>query len=172
MVKSEFIRIAKQENGKLSYKDNDISIGGGIKSPKVIYHLKISHKGHDIIIINETGTSYAARITTQFLVSKQSLNFKLTTKSHLSTLFSKTKERFKLKSPNPNMLSFIKNNESMQLLNTIANNTLFEPSITGYYNKTHYTLETKYHVQFSDWTQVIEPLIHFYRTFIDEFSKN
>ncbi len=171
MIKSEFIRIAKQEGGKLSYKDKDISVGGGVRSPKVIYLLKVPHKDYEITIINETGTSFVANITAQFPVTRQSLDFNLTTKSHLSTLFSRTKERFKLNSNTANITSFIKNNESVKQLNTIAKDTLFEPNIIGSYNNGVYTLESKYHVQFSDWTQVIEPLIQFYRTFINEFSK-
>lgn len=171
MIRSEFIRIAKQEGGKLSYKDKDISIGGGVRSPKLIYVLKINHKGHDITIINETGTSFVANITASFPVSRTSLDFDLTTKSHLSTLFSRTKERFKLNSSNANIIAFIKHNEGLKQLNLLAKETTFAPNINGNYSNSNYILKTEYHLQFSDWTQVIEPFIQFYRTFIDEFGK-
>lgn len=171
MVKGEFKRIAEKEGGKLSYQDKDISIGGGVKSPKLVFLLKINHKGHDISIVNETGTSFVAKITCHLPVSKTSLNFDLTTKSHLSTLFSRTKNRFKIDSNNSNLDAFIKNDLALKQLNALANETTFAPSISGNYNEDSYTLVTKYHLQFSDWTQVIEPLIAFYRAFIDEFGE-
>ena len=54
MIRSEFIRIAKQEGGKLSYKDNDIAVGGGVRSPKLIYVLKIN-----LQLINRLCSSYS-----------------------------------------------------------------------------------------------------------------
>ena len=171
MIKSEFIRIAKQEGAKLSCNDKDIATGVGVRSPRLIYALRINHKGYDVTIVNETGTSFIANITASFPVSKQSLDFDLTTKSHLSTLFSRTKERFKLESNNANINTFIKNNAGLKQLNLLAKDTTFAPSISGKYSNDNYILKTHYHLQFSDWTQVIEPFIQFYRTFIDEFSK-
>lgn len=171
MIKSEFIRIAKKEGGKLSYVDKDISIGGGVKSPNLIYALRIGHNNYEINIVNQTGTNYVAYINARFHVTKQSLDFDLTTKTHLSTLFSKTKERFKVKSNNSNIATFIRNDIGLNQLNTLANDTSFAPSINGSYDEGCYVLKSKYHLQFSDWTQVIEPFIQFYRSFIDEFGK-
>ena len=171
MIKSEFIRIAKKEGGKLSYKDKDIAVGGGVRSPRLVFVLKINHKNHDITIINNTGTSFVANITAHFPVTTTTLDFDLTTKSHLSTLFSKTKERFKVKSNHQNITNFTKNDNGLKQLNTIAQDGLFHPTINGSYTKGSYTLESKYHLQFDDWTQVIEPFIQFYKAFIDEFSQ-
>ncbi len=171
MIKTEFKRIAKKENGKLSYKDQDISIGGGARNPKLIYILKIEHNGNEISIVNQTGTSFIANINARFPVTKQSLDFDLSTKPHLSTLFSKTKERFKVKSNNPNIAAFMRNNAGLDQLNALANDTSFSPSINGSYEKDGYILRSEYHLQFSNWTQAIEPFIQFYRSFLDEFGK-
>ena len=170
MIKSEFKRIADKENGKLSYKDQDISIGGGVRSPKVIYLLKIDHKGNEITILNETGTSFVAKVMCQFSVSEKTLDFELDTRSHLSTLFSRKKNRFKITGKNPNLDLFFYHNDALRKLNDIAGATCFEPHITGKYNNKSYELATKYHLQFEDWTQVLEPLIDFHKTFIDEFG--
>lgn len=70
-----------------------------------------------------------------------------------------------------NLNHFLKKNIALNQLNLIAQNTAFSPAISGKYSDNTYFIITKYHLQFSNWTQVLEPIIEFYKTCIDEFGE-
>ncbi|PVW15227.1 hypothetical protein [Marixanthomonas spongiae] len=170
MVEAEFLRIAETENAKFSSEEKVVSLGGGVRSPYIIYLLTLYYKDHLIIIKNDTGTCFNGLIECKITTQKKRLNFELITKSHFSTLFSKNKKRFKIKSENININHFFKTSESVAHLNEIAKKGTFEPHITGVYKDGAFELTTEYSLQFSDWTQVLQPFINFYKEFIDTFK--
>ncbi len=171
MIKSEFRKIAESENGKFYYHDEDISIGMGVRSPNVIFILDLSYKECPIKIKNTTGTAYYGLITSKILTNNKPLEFELTTRSHLSTLFWRKNDRFKIETDYTTLNQFLKNSTSLSKLNQIAKKTKFHPLIKGEFQSDGYKLTTKYHLEFSDWTQVLVPLINFYKEFIDKFQE-
>ena len=170
MIKSEFRRIAEKYDAKFKYQDNDISIGMGARSPRVIYKLTLEHSEIGIILLNETGTAYVGSVSSSFKTVKHSLDFSINTNTHFSRVFSRSKLPFKIKSSNLNLNAFLRDNQNLKRLETIANKTKFEPYIRGSYEENLFQLKVDYHLQFSDWQHVIEPLLDFYKDFIEEFS--
>ncbi|MEJ6791534.1 MAG: hypothetical protein QNK89_02025 [Lacinutrix sp.] len=75
MYREVFDTIAKNENGKFNFKDKDISIGGGVRSPNVTYKLAFKYKENKFTIINRTGTAYVGTITCELSKTIQPIYF-------------------------------------------------------------------------------------------------
>ncbi|WP_299894312.1 hypothetical protein [uncultured Aquimarina sp.] len=165
-----FKKIAENENGKLYLHDKDISFGDGTRSPNVIFKIKFEYKSNQFTIVNQTGTNYVGTISCKLSNDLQPIPFEIDTISHLKNLFLRRKSRFVLKSENQNVLHFLKTNNALNLLSEIADKEDFRPlvvcSLDGYWS-----IVCKYHLEFDDWTQVIEPIIALYKNLIDEFEK-
>ncbi|OAB81558.1 hypothetical protein [Cochleicola gelatinilyticus] len=171
MFKKEFKRIASLENGTFYYHDKNIAVGGGVRSPRIIYLLMVDYKGYTIKIKNETGFSYHGIITCEMKTNGKPLEFELTTRSNFSSLFRRNKERFQINARHLNVEAFLKQSDILKELEQVARKDLFEPTITGVYDGSIFRLTTKYHLQFSDWTQVLEPFISFYKQWIDKYTE-
>lgn len=169
MIISEFKRIADKENGEFYFSDGNISLTGGVHSPDVEFIIKFVYQGCEVVIINKTGYNYYGNVISKFKATKTSLGFDLYTKSHFARLFSRKKEQFKIESIDENLNHLLNKSPALKELAKIAKNTVFEPMIIGTYVNDYYELRTEYHLQFSNWTQVLEPLIAFYKEFIDTF---
>lgn len=170
MLKTEFKKIAKEEGATLIIQDKKIDIGGGVRSPDLAFLLGLQYKGRTINISNSTGTYFVGQISCVIFEPKESLEFEMTTRSHFSNLFSRKKDRFKIVSQNVNIGVFMRHSVGLTKLKTIAKDTVFEPTILGQNTENEYQLITEYHLQFKDWPQVIQPLILFYKEFIDRFG--
>lgn len=169
MHKAIFKAIAEKENGKFYVQDSDISLGGGVRSPNVIYLIKFDYKDCAFTILNTTGTSYQANITCNLSKSLQVIAFEITSISHLSNLFLRKKSRFNVKSDNENIIYFLKQNKAIKKLSAIAQAHNFSPWMTC--DTEAKSIVSKYHLEFDDWTQVIAPTIALYKNVIDEFEK-
>ncbi|WP_299208505.1 hypothetical protein [uncultured Dokdonia sp.] len=169
-----FKNIASKEQGAFYFSDSDLDIGGGLYSPNVVFHLKIPYKHHQISIINKMGTSYVGIYSCVLPLSLKAPDFTINTKSHLSTLFSTDKkDRFKIVTHHRKLQTFLERSTSLKALNTIAKDTAFESYICGRNSTNEYELKIEYHLQFDNWTQVLEPLIAFQKELITLFeSKN
>lgn len=55
-------------------------------------------------------------------------------------------------------------------MKAIAKETSFEPTIIGENTREGYNLIVEYSLLFDNWTQVIEPIIKFYKEFVDRFE--
>ncbi len=165
---NKFKEIVIKENGTFYFSDNDIDIGDGVNSPRVIFYLKIPYKNYEISIINETGTAYVGTYFCSLPLALKAPDFTIETRSHLSTLFSRNKKkRFKITTEHTKLNEFLNKNSSLTMLNTIAKDTIFEPYFYGKKSKTDYQFKIEYHLQFDNWTQVLEPLIAFNKEMID-----
>ncbi len=162
--------MSEKENGKFYFHDEDIPIMGGARSPNVIFKLTLEYKGNKISIINRTGTTYVGNITCKLSETIQPLEFELSSISHFKNLFLKRKNRFVIKTKNKSLASFFRKNTSLNKLGKIAQKENFSPLITCKEGE-YWTIETKYHLEFDNWTEVIEPLIELYKNLIDEFEK-
>lgn len=171
MIKTEFRRIAEKHSGRFQYKDKDTATYQGVYSPNVFFKITCPYNNSEIKIINNTGYHYSGTISSKFKTVLHSLELNLTTRTHFSRVFSKSKSPFKIKVKNLNLKAFLEQSKSFEELEHIAATTKFEPFISGLYKDGLFVLNTKYHLQFQDWQQVLEPLIMFYKEFIDEFAQ-
>ncbi|MEP0265186.1 hypothetical protein [Dokdonia sp.] len=165
---NKFKEIAAKENGTFYFSDSDIGIGGGVRSPHVILQLRIPYKDYEIFINNKTGTSFVGTYSCTLPLALKAPDFTIQTRNHLSTLFSRNKKnRFKITTEQEKLNEFLKKSSSLNALNTIAKDTIFEPYIYGKNSETDYQFKIEYHLQFNNWTQVLEPLITFNKEIID-----
>ncbi|WP_290701839.1 hypothetical protein [Lacinutrix sp.] len=171
MNKSFFKELTKKENGKFDFHDKDIGLGGGVRSPNVIYKVEFKYKENEFTIINRTGTAYVGNINCKLSKTIQPIEFELNTISHLKNLFLRKKSRFKIITDNKNLDSFLRKNNALKLLIKIANKENFSPLIRCKKDEL-WSISSEYHLEFDNWTQVIEPIIEFYKNLIDEFEKN
>jgi hypothetical protein len=170
MIKAIFKEIAEKEQGVFHFQDSDVRIGGGVRSPNVNYLVKFKYKDCEFSILNTTGTSYEANITCKLSSSLQAVAFEITSISHLSNLFLRKKSRFKIKAENENITYFLKQNKALTALSILAHKDNYSPRIVC--NKEARSIVTKYHLEFDNWTHVVEPTIALYKSLIDEFEKH
>ncbi|MDY8135705.1 hypothetical protein [Aquimarina sp. 2201CG5-10] len=169
MIKTFFRNLAEKENGKIYYQDEDISIGDGVRSPNVIFIVKFTYKENQITILNRTGTAYVGEITCTLPSTSRPIQFELSSISHLTNFFLRKKSRLKITSENENIKHFFKNNSALNKLKEIAKKEDFSPLIYCDPSEERKII-AKYHLEFSDWTEVIEPIIELYKNLADEFE--
>ncbi|MFL1896020.1 hypothetical protein ACJRPK_09980 [Aquimarina sp. 2-A2] len=170
MHKQFFRNLADKQNGKFYFHDQDIHIGNGVRSPNVIYKVVFKYKSSEFTVVNRTGTAYVGSISCKLSQTLQPIKFELSTISHLKNLFFRKKSRFKIMSDNDNIQYFLNKNSSLKLLSEIADKENFSPSIICEIDG-GWVITTKYHLEFDDWTQVVEPIVELYKNLIDEFEK-
>lgn len=167
---TEFKDIAKQLGATLHFSEDKIDIGGGARSPHCVFLLNLNYKGRTIKIKNATGTYFYGYVQSIILDRQSSKEFKLTTKSHFSNLFSRKKDRFKIQTSSNDIKTFIQTSESVLELRQIAQKDVFEPTIIGINSNGKYELIIEYSLQFNDWPEVIIPIVDFYKAFIDKYG--
>ncbi|MDC8005261.1 hypothetical protein POV27_14460 [Aureisphaera galaxeae] len=172
MIKKEFRRIAEKEGGKFYFQEGNHFLSNGSHSPDLSFLIKLPHKEDEIKVLNQTGTAFVGTIVGKLPTHIRPIDFELNSISNLANLFLRKKSRFRISSKNENIKHFLHHNESLKQLSQIANETAFTPQISIVRKDGVNQIVTKYHLEFEDWTQVIEPLIAFYRNLMDEFEKN
>jgi len=172
MIKQYFKELAAQEQGKFYYYDEDVDIGGGSRNPYVIFLIKFYYRDHEIIVDNRTGTSFEGCITCNLASYAQPIDFEITSISHIANLFLRKKSRFKINCSNKNLGHFLKTNDSLKELSIIAQKEDFSPYIRCEERDGKYSIITNYHLEFGNWTQVLEPLIAFYKDIVDLLEKH
>lgn len=165
-----FKELARKEQGTFYFKDEDISLGMGVRSPHVVYRVEFVYKKHKFIVENRTGTAFVATITCRFASTLRPIRFSLHPLSHLKNLFLRKESRLSVSSENQNLQFFIENNNSFKKLNGIACEHNFSPAIECDADPVS-QIVTTYHLEFDDWTEPVHPLIAFYKDLIDEFEK-
>ena len=170
MYRKFFKNLAEKENGKFYFKDEDISIGMGARSPNVFYKITFDYKNNPFTIINRTGTAYVGTISCELNKILQPIEFEINNTSHFQNLFLRKKSRLKIKSENSNIKYFLTKNNSLNILNQIAKKDDFSPIITCEFDET-WRIVNKYHLEFDNWIEPIEPTIELFKNLIDEFEK-
>ncbi len=170
MYTTFFKEIAKKENGKFYLHDKNISIGGGVRSPNIIYKLKFSYNNNNFIITYQVGNTNVGTIHCELSKSLKPIEFEINSISHLKNLFLRKKNRLKVKTSDENFSCFINNNHSFEALNQIASKENFSPYIYSKLNNS-WSIISEYHLEFSDWTQTVEPSIDFIKNIIDQYQK-
>jgi len=139
-------------------------------SPNVIFLVKFKYKDNEISILNQTGTSFVGNINYKLNKTLQPIAFEISSISHITNLFRRRKSRFKIKTENENIKYFLEQSSSLNQLSKIAEKENFSPLITCELND-FWSIESNYHLEFDNWTQVVEPTIKLYKALIDEFEK-
>lgn len=165
----ELNKIAEKENADLSIEENQISGELGVNLIERKYLFTSHYKQKAINILMESGLSAVGRAKCNICNPNEYLEFKMTTRSHFENLFFR-KDRFKLISRNPNVELFFSQSSGLVKLKEISKNTAFEPTILGLNTDSSYQLIIEFSLIFSDWHQVIKPIIEFYKEFIDRFG--
>ena len=168
--KDYFKNLAEKENGEFYFKDEDVSIGMGVRSPDVVYKVTFNYKNNLFTIINRTGTAYVATITCELSPAMQPIAFEISTRSHIQQLFSTKQTRLKINAENANIKYYLNKNHSFETLSQIAKKENFSPYIACELNE-GWRIEAKYHLEFDNWTDPIGPIIDLYKGLIDEFEK-
>lgn len=164
-----FKKIAEKEDAIFSFNEETLNIGEGERSPHLNYFLIKKYGEKTISINNTTGTLFVGHTTCLIPKRMDSLTFEMTTRSHFLSLFFRG-SRFRFSKASPDITKFMENSIGFNQLKAISNDTSFEPTIIGESNHKGFKLIIKYHLKFDNWTQVIEPIILFYKEFIDRFD--
>lgn len=171
MYRDFFKSLAREKKGKFYFKDEDISIGMGVRSPNVTYKVTYKYKGNGISIMNRTGTAYVGVISCNLTSTLRPSKFEITNTSHFQNLFLRNKSRLKITAENSNLYHFIANNTALTQLDKIAAQHNFSPIITCTLCNV-WMLEAKYHLEFDNWTAPVQPIVELFENLIDEFSKH
>ncbi len=170
-MKKEFFRkLAEKENGKFYFHDENIALPNGVRSPNVTFKVLFDYKANKFEIENRTGTAYVGIINCKLTPTLQPIEFNIETISHLKNLILRKESRFRIKSDNKNIVYFLTKNDSLKDLSKVANKENFSPLMTCE-KKDNWNITTKYHLEFDNWTDVVEPIIELYKNLIDEFEK-
>jgi hypothetical protein len=164
-----FNKIHKIEGGVLDIT-RDSQFSGrevGVREDQEKYHLVFNYNGITININCGLGLQSVARITCVLPKSNELNNFEISTKSHLSLLFSSNKNRFKIETQNNILSKMIANNLSYKELQSISKQTKFQPLIMGTTKNKTYTITTEYHLIFDERNETFIPLIQFFKDLID-----
>lgn len=172
MIKQEFQRIADKEAGKFYFQEENHLLSNGAHTPDLSFLIRMKYKDNEISVLNQTGTSFVGTIIGKLASHIRPIDFELTSISNLANFFLRRKSRFKIRSENEKIKYFLEHNDVLKQLSDIANNTAFTPHITIDNKNGVDRIITKYHLEFEDWTQVIEPMIELYKNLMDEFEKD
>ena len=172
MFESRFKEIADRENGtyKLDKFSAGIFVGSTITSrlPIHVHELSFEYKSTALNLRYDLGDSNLAYFKCTINVKHIVPDMTIEAREHLARLFSfKKKNVWKIKCKDQRMEHTL--NELLQSsgLTDIAKAETFEPQISGSFNHTQYQFNTKYYLGFNDKEHSIEPMIQFYKGFID-----
>lgn len=163
-------KIAEEENAELKIQESKIPGEMGVYLTERSYLFTIKYKQKTINILMETGLSAIGQASCSICSPNEYMEFEMTTRNHIASLFFR-KDRFKLVCKDPNIEVFFNQSIGMANLKEIAKNTAFEPTILGINFENSYQLILEYSLIFSDWHQVVKPIIILYKEFIDKFGE-
>lgn len=169
MYKEYFKNLAVKENGKFYFKEEEISIGMGVRSPNVLYKINFDYNNNPFTIQCQTGTAYVGTVSCDLNNALQPIEFEINNYSHLQNLFLRKQSRLKIISNNSNLKYFFSKNDSLKILSQIATKENFSPIITCEFDR-KWRLYTRYHLEFDNWVQPIEPMIALFKSLIDRFE--
>ena len=166
-----FKNLAEKENGKFYFSDGNMSFTDGSRIPDVTYQVKFVYKGNKFELNNRTGVSFEAQCYCNLNDNLKPSEFEIECISHFKKLFLRKQHRLKIKSEDPALHSFIVNNKYFKQLGELGVKEDFSPAIScSKSDAGNWYLTATYHLEFNNYTQVISPLIDFYKSVIDRFG--
>lgn len=163
----EFRHIADIEGGKFDFNSKKYAMGGGVRQTQDTYFLAITHKEFPILFKYEMGVAASGSIFLRFPFTSDEFSFEITVKNALFLLFKKHAFPFKIKSDSENLKRFLETSKSVNELVQIIRKLPFDPIIIGKKDGNEFTVNTTFHISFEERTEVIRPMLAFYKELID-----
>lgn len=164
--------IAEEENGSYTYEEETLPQSSWGESTEEGHHkLQIEYKGIKIRLIFTTKTHCLAQVEFILPTQENKLTFEMTTKSPLMSLFFRRKNPIQVKTKDPELKQYLEEHPGFESMNEKAKAYAFEPFIVGKNTINGYLVRTEFHLQFPERTEVVRPLILFYKGLIDRLVK-
>ena len=168
-MKQSYEEIAKKLNAEFSFTEQSIPMADGSKDVQYIYYIKVPYNGTTITVRHHEGVLVMGDVFVEFETKKDNLNFSITTYNFIERLFRKKQNNYNIKGKDSK--SFLDNCRALKEVLNLFKTSTFEPIINGTEGQTHFSILTEYNLLLEDKAFMIEPLVEFYKTVIDEFKK-
>lgn len=133
---------------------------------QIKYQLRMEYLGQHIFLQNNLGLEETGWMICKLEPQSKISSFKIDEKFLLTQMFSRKADYLYIKSKDGDLKHFIKKSETFKILNAQAKADAFQPIIVGKNVDGHFRIETRYHLDFLNRREVVEPLIDFYQSVI------
>ncbi|MEC3906227.1 hypothetical protein VOI54_04310 [Tamlana sp. 2201CG12-4] len=171
MTTTKLKQIADNENGEYSIKEHKRVFTDGSRCPEIEHKIQFSYTECNIEILISTGFKEAANINCTLSSYIQSLDFEIESISPFINLFLRKKSRFKVKCRHKNFKYFLENKALIIFEETMKTKN-FAPNIFSKNNGLHNRIVMEFHLAFSEWVEIFESVILFFKTIIDELKSD
>lgn len=139
----------------------------GAVNPISIYTFTLNHRDVTVKVKYEFGNFNLAEVEFVVPAEIKVSEFKLETKDNFSRWFSFNKSFWEIKSESTLFTSKLMDVLRQSSLTNLANDTSFEPIMSGINNLQTYTFSTKFYLGFTNKEDSIIPVIEFHKQIID-----
>lgn len=171
MIKSKLKQIASDENGKYSVNEHTRVFSDGSRCPEIEHKIIFSYNDCNIKIFISTGFVETANVNCVLSSYIRPLDFEIESISPFINLFLRRKSRFKVKCKNKNFKDFLEN-RALLIFNEAMNTKNFAPNIFSKNENSYNQIVMEFHLVFSEWIEIFENIIVFYKTIIDELKSD
>lgn len=167
MIEFSFKSAAEKYNG--TYEVSHFNVAGirGSINPISIYTFSMSYKDVLVNVKYEFGNYNLAEVLFEIPTSDSTVDFKIETRDNFSRLFSSKKNPWKITTKNNLFTSKLSNALKSSGLNKMADESSFEPTITGKNADATYFFKTTFYLGFEDKEHSLNPIIDFYQKVIE-----
>lgn len=162
-----FQDLVAELEGKLTINGHSEDLLHQSLAQESIYKLYFSYMEENMCIEYVLGATHYAAIAVFIESDKKLPEFEITTRTPFMSLFKGKKNRVQIKSEDKAIREKIESNPSFIELSELSANTRFVPYTFGKSRDLGYEMKTEYHLEFSERTQELKPLIQFHKDLID-----
>lgn len=168
MIEAKFIEVSEKVDGIYKREDASYKLDlQGSTMPVTKHFLRVDYKSNIIDIQYEFGNTNVAQVVSS-IRSKRALHpLKLTTKSHLGRLFSRSKHPWTIKCKDSNTKTIIENTLEQSGLKELAEERAFEPDVEILPEGQFYKVKTHFYLGFDNKEDSLLPVVNFYKKLID-----
>lgn len=160
-LKTLFEKIARERNGEFKLIEERF---------QTKYQLRMEHLGQTILFQNNLGLEETGWVICKLETQSKISKFKIDEKFLLTQIIRSKADYLYFKSKDMDLKHFVKESEAFKALNIQARADAFQPIIRAKNMDGHFKIETRYHLDFLNRRDVIEPLIDFYESVIEYFD--
>ncbi|CAM3938436.1 hypothetical protein FLAN108750_00195 [Flavobacterium antarcticum] len=167
MIESHFRAAAQKYEGSYNVSHFNVAGNRGSINPISIYTFSTTYKGILINIKYEMGNHNLAEVVFEIQNPTLNVDFKIKTRDNFSRLFSSKKNPWKVTSKKNVFTNKIEEALRTSGLTKMADETTFEPTITGQTNDQMYLFSTTFYLGFENKEHSLDAIIHFHQKVID-----
>jgi len=171
MIESTLTEIAKELKVELGKKSHKVSTTPGSFTPIINYNLEFNYHTIPIKVICELGNHNIAVSQFKIELSMQHSNFIVDTRNHLIRILTLNKSPWKIKTNKKFVVRKLSKLLDTSGMTQLTKKQAFEPTIIGKMMDTHFLLEIKFYLGFTNKEDSIRPLINFNKSFIDYLQR-